>query len=71
MSDTVWGIIFIAYMFAALPIMGMGNGDMPKPTGLPGSSNVARYEARERRWRTFGLAWAVGLVALAIVWAYS
>ena len=71
MSETAWGIIFIAYVALALPIMGMGNGDAPRPTGLPGSSNVARYEAREKRWRTFAIAWAVGLVALCIVWAYS
>lgn len=71
MSETVWGIIFIAYVLAALPIMSMGNGDTPRPQGLPGSSNVARYEAREKRWRTFAIAWAVGLVALIIVWAYS
>jgi hypothetical protein len=51
--------------------MGMGNGDAPRPTGYPGSSHVARYEARERRWRRFAIAWAVGLVALCIGWAYS
>lgn len=71
MSDTVWGVLFTAYLLAALPIMGMGNGDIPKPRGLEGSSRAEQWEARDRRWKTLGLAWIVGLVALCIVWAYS
>lgn len=70
MSDTIWGIIFIAYVAAALPIMGLGNGAAQRPQGLPGSSNVAAYDARERRFHKAMGLWIVGLIALSIVWAY-
>lgn len=71
MSETVCGIIFIAYIAAALPIMGMSNGDAQRPQGLPGSSNVASYDAREKRFHKFMGVWIAGLVALVAVWAYS
>ncbi|ALH82930.1 hypothetical protein [Sphingopyxis macrogoltabida] len=70
MSDTVWGIIFTAYILAALPIMGMGNGAAQRPQGLPGSSNVASYDAREKRFQKIMVLWIAGLVALLAAWAY-
>lgn len=70
MSDTAWGIIFTVYLLSALPIMGLGNGATQRPTGLPGSSNVASYDAREKRFHKIMGMWIVGLVALVAVWAY-
>lgn len=71
MSDTAWGIAFIVYIAAALPIMSMGNGDAMSSGGLPGSMRSRVYEERDRRQTRWGLAWAVGLVALLIIRAYS
>ncbi|BBB13629.1 hypothetical protein [Sphingopyxis sp. FD7] len=70
MTDTVWGIIFVAYVLAALPIMGMGNGAEQRPQGLPGSTNVASYDAREKRFHKVMALWIAGLFALTAVWAY-
>lgn len=70
MSDTAWGVIFIVYILAALPIMSMGNGDATASGGFPGSMKTQFYEARNRRQTKWGLAWAAGLVALIAAWAY-
>jgi len=67
MSDTTWGIIFVVYLAAALPIMGMGNGAAQRPKGLPGSWSVSAYDAREKRFGWLMGAWIVGLIALFVI----
>lgn len=60
-ADTIWGLVFIVYIFLALPLMSRQATELDLPN-LPGKKKY------EQKTNVYAILWIAGLVIIVLGW---